>query len=112
MDGRFTILSTLRIHKYTNKHRHILAAADARRKLVVIVHGSTPTAAEEVEEEGDKEEGQNGSNKARPRRQAVRVEEVAAFKRARALYPLRPRPALRAMPVPQMQPAAAGAATE
>ena len=96
---------------------------------MVVVHGAShplpppPAAAatttvvtqeaEEAEQApleggGDGSKTATNGGKQPPRGKAVRVEEAAAFKRARALYPLRPRPALRAVAVPpQMQGAAA-----
>ena len=65
-----------------NNRRHILAEAPGRRKLTVIVHGASHPLPEA-----------NGGGAAATAngKWAVRVQDAADFKRARSLFPLRPR---------------------
>ena len=85
-----------------------MAAAADRRKLAVIVHGASHPLPPDQDDATAAPEPDGAAGNGEPqRRKAVRVADVSAFKRARALFPLRPQPALQAVAVP---PATEGAA--
>ena len=86
--------------------------------MVVVVHGAShplaPAGGDGVEEEApkEKEDSTQDDGHQPPRRRTVRVKDAADFKRARALFPLRPTPALSAVAFPTSEAAATATAAE